>query len=273
MTLSSLRHVEQGTTIAVIGGGNMGSAFVGGLLRGGVAPSDLVVVETNAARRGELAAQFPGVHIAAEVPHVDAVIVAVKPADVHVACTAAKAAGATRLLSIAAGVTIASLEAWSGAGMRVVRAMPNTPAVIGLAATAMATSSRADASVRMWARQMLESVGMVIEVDEAMLDAFTGLVGSGPAYLFYVAEALNEAARAAGFDAETSAQLIAQLFAGSSALLTREPHAAHEMRARVTSPNGTTAAGIAVLERERVRDAIVAAVLAARNRSAELGAS
>ncbi|NCX30954.1 MAG: pyrroline-5-carboxylate reductase [Actinobacteria bacterium] len=240
------------TTVAVIGGGNMGAALVGGLLRGGVAPSDVIIVETLTSRRGELTAQFPGVQVVAEVPRVGAVIVAVKPADVHAACVAAKAAGATRLLSIAAGVTIASLEASSGSAMRVVRAMPNTPAVVGLAATAMVASARADADVRDWARQILESVGIVVEVDEAMLDAFTGLVG---------------------FDADTSAKLIAQLFAGSSALLAREPHAAKELRARVTSPNGTTAAGVAVLDRERVRDAIVAAVLAARKRSTELGAS
>ncbi|MGA1312130.1 MAG: pyrroline-5-carboxylate reductase [Ilumatobacteraceae bacterium] len=261
------------TTVAVIGGGNMGAALVGGLLRGGVAPSDVIIVETLTSRRGELTAQFPGVQVVAEVPRVGAVIVAVKPADVHAACVAAKAAGATRLLSIAAGVTIASLEASSGSAMRVVRAMPNTPAVVGLAATALATSARADAAVRDWARQILESIGIVVELDEAMLDAFTGLVGSGPAYLFYVAEALTDAAHAAGFDADTSAKLIAQLFAGSSALLAREPHAAKELRARVTSPNGTTAAGVAVLDRERVRDAIVAAVLAARKRSTELGAS
>ena len=261
------------TTVAVIGGGNMGAALVGGLLRGGVAPSDVVVVETSAARRSDLAAQFPGVPVVAEVPRVDAVIVAVKPADVNAACSAARGAGATRLLSIAAGVTIASLEASCGADMRVVRAMPNTPALVGLAATAMAMSARADATVRDWARQMLESIGIVIEVDEAMLDAFTGLVGSGPAYLFYVAEALTDAAQAAGFDAATSATLIAQLFAGSSALLAREPNAAKDLRARVTSPNGTTAAGLAVLDREGVRDAIVAAVFAARKRSTELGAS
>ena len=273
MALSSLRVVGRGTTVAIIGGGNMGSALAGGLLRGGVAPADVIIVETFAPRRGELATQFPGVQIVAEVPRVDAVIVAVKPADVPAACAAAKAAGATRLLSIAAGVTIASLEASSGDAMHVVRAMPNTPAVVGLAASAMATSARVDAAVRDWARQMLESIGIVVEVDEAMLDAFTGLMGSGPAYLFYVAEALTDAAHVAGFDADTSAKLIAQLFAGSSALLAREPHAAKELRARVTSPNGTTAAGVAVLDRERVRDAIVAAVLAARKRSTELGAS
>ena len=118
---------------------------------------------------------------------------------------------------------------------------------------------------------MLESIGIVVQVDEAMMDAFTGLIGSGPAYLFFVAEALVEAAREAGFDADTSAELVAQLFVGSSALLAREPSAARDLRARVTSPNGTTAAGVAVLDRERVRDAIVAAVLAARKRSHELG--
>lgn len=270
-TISSLRHVGHGANLAIVGGGNMGAALLAGLLRAGHAPAEIVVVERLAARRSELAAQFPGVQVADELSRVDAVIVAVKPGDVEAVCADAHAVGATRLLSIAAGVTIASLEAWCGGTMQVVRAMPNTPAVVGLAASAMCGSSRTSIATRDWARAMLESIGIVVQVDEAMMDAFTGLIGSGPAYLFFVAEALVEAAREAGFDADTSAELVAQLFVGSSALLAREPSAARDLRARVTSPNGTTAAGVAVLDRERVRDAIVAAVLAARKRSHELG--
>jgi pyrroline-5-carboxylate reductase len=112
----------------------------------------------------------------------------------------------------------------------------------------------------------------VIEVDEAMLDAFTGLVGSGPAYVFYVAEALQAAGVAAGFDHQTSATLVAQLFTGAASLLQREPLHARELRERVTSPQGTTAAGISKLNEQRIADAIVAAVQAATQRSKELGA-
>ena len=118
---------------------------------------------------------------------------------------------------------------------------------------------------------MLSCVGSVIEVEEAKLDAFTGLVGSGPAYAFYVAEALRDAAVAEGFDAETSAALVARVLLGAAVLLDREPLDAKALRARVTSPNGTTAAGIAALDERRVRDAFVAAVRAATARSKELG--
>jgi len=120
---------------------------------------------------------------------------------------------------------------------------------------------------------LLSSVGLVIEVQESMLDAFTGLVGSGPAYVFYVAGAMREAAVREGFDAATSATLVARVLVGAASLLEREPDAADELRRRVTSPNGTTAAGVAELDARRVSDAIVAAVHAATERSRELGDS
>ncbi len=249
----------------------MGSALVQGMLRAGHTAGDITIVEVNAGRRAELVDVFPVVNIAGVVPSCDEAIIAVKPSEVAGVCQAAVAAGAKRVVSIAAGVRIAALQAACGADVRVVRAMPNTPAIVGLAATAMAASATCTAADRSWARSLLETIGIVIEIDESMLDAFTGLIGSGPAYLFYVAESLQAAAVAEGFDQATSATLVAQLMVGAAALLEREPQHARELRERVTSPNGTTAAGVAALNEHHAHDAFIAAVRAAARRSRELG--
>lgn len=258
-------------TLAVVGGGNMGAALVQGLLAAERDPSSIVVCETSAARREVLRGMFPRVEVRDSVPECTEAIIAVKPPDVPAACQAASAAGAVRVVSIAAGVRLSALQNACGTGVRVVRAMPNTPALVGLAATAMSAGSGCDDVDRAWARELLSCVGMVVEIEEPMLDAFTGLVGSGPAYAFYVAEALRDAAIAEGFDAETSAALVARVMLGAAALLDREPLDAKGLRERVTSPNGTTAAGIAKLDEEGVREAFMSAVRAATRRSKELG--
>jgi pyrroline-5-carboxylate reductase len=263
--------VTTGAVLAIIGGGNMGCAVVQGLLRAGHAASDLVIVETSAERRAEITKLFAGIHIAADTPRCDDAIIAVKPADVATACARVVAAGAQRVISIAAGVRIAAIQSACGAHVRVIRAMPNTPAVVGLSATAMAVSHTCDDADRAWARTLLQSIGIVVEIDESMLDAFTGLIGSGPAYVFYVAESLQAAAVAEGFEEVTSAKLVAQLLVGAAALLEREPQHARELRQRVTSPNGTTAAGVAALNDRKTHDAFIAAVRAATQRSKELG--
>lgn len=258
-------------TLVVVGGGNMGAALVQGLLAAEREPSSIVVCETSAARREVLRGMFPRVEVRDSLPKCTEAIIAVKPPDVPAACQAASAAGAVRMVSIAAGVRLSALQQACGSGMRVVRAMPNTPALVGLAATAMSAGSGCDDDDRAWARELLSCVGMVVEVEEPMLDAFTGLVGSGPAYAFYLAEALRDAAIAEGFDAETSAALVARVMLGAAALLDREPQNARGLRERVTSPNGTTAAGIARLDEEGVHEAFMSAVRAATRRSKELG--
>lgn len=263
--------VGQSAVLAVIGGGNMGTALVQGLLRSGRQADSITVCEVSRERRNVLANMLGGVRVTDVVSACSEAVIAVKPADVDGAIRAATAAGATRLVSIAAGVRLAALQKSSGTAVRVIRAMPNTPATIGKGVTAFAASTGCSVADRTWANELLSSVGFTLEVDESMLDAFTGLVGSGPAYVFYVAEALREAAVAEGFDAETSAALVAKLLVGSAALLEHEPTKAAELRARVTSPNGTTAAGIAHLDEKHVRDALVDAVRAATRRSKQLG--
>lgn len=268
--------------LVVVGGGRMGEALLRGLVAAGwAAATDLAVVETSNARRDELAAQFPGVAVAAAVaaagPAAGAVI-AVKPADVETACRAlagvvgsAGEAASGRVLSIAAGVPIERLEGWLPAGTPVIRAMPNTPAQIGAGAAAIAGGTATGAADLDWAASVLEAVGTVVRVPEHLLDAVTGLSGSGPAYVFLVAEALIEAGVAAGLPAAVSEALALQTMLGAGRLLVEAGETPEALRAAVTSPGGTTAAGLRVLEDSGLRAAFAAAVAAATERSRELG--
>jgi pyrroline-5-carboxylate reductase len=256
--------------LAVVGGGNMGAALVGGMLRAGWAAADLAVVEVLPGRVEQLREMFPGVAVGSDIPACSAALIAVKPYDVPAACTAAAVAGATRVLSIAAGVSIAALQAASGPEVSVVRAMPNTPALVGKGAAAICGGATTGEADLVWAEEILGSVGIVVRVPEAQLDAVTGLAGSGPAYLFMVAEALTDAGVLAGLSRATAETLVTQLFVGSAALLEAEGNPA-QLRANVTSPGGTTAAGLRALEEHAVRSALLEAVMAATARSRELG--
>ena len=256
----------------MIGGGNMGAALVGGMLASGtIAPSALAIVEPVAARRGELAAMFPDVAVHDSIPACRSAVIAVKPPDVPAVAAAAAAAGATRLLSIAAGVTTAAIASAAGDGVAVLRTMPNTPALVGQAVSALAGGQGASEDDLDWAAAILDGVGIVVRVTEAQLDAVTGLTGSGPAYVFLVAEALADAGERVGLPRDLVEPMVAQLLVGSAALLQRDGDPAG-LREKVTSPGGTTAAGLQVLEAHAVRDAFVRAVEAATARSRELGA-
>ena len=258
--------------LQVIGGGRMGEALVGGLLQAGtVAPGELRVVEPIEARRKELADRFPGIEVAAEPAAADGTVIAVKPADVPAACRSAAAAGSGRVLSIAAGVTIAALEADLAPGTAVVRAMPNTPALVGLGASAIAPGGGADDDDLAWAEALLGAVGVVVRVKESLLDAVTGLSGSGPAYVFLVAEALIEAGVLAGLPRDISTTLAIQTLLGAATLLAKGDDGPEALRAAVTSPGGTTAAGLRTLEQHGVRAAFLEAVAAATERSRALG--
>ncbi|MCU1360289.1 MAG: proC [Ilumatobacteraceae bacterium] len=254
----------------MIGGGNMGAALLGGLIAGGWAPSEaLAVVEVSAPRRQVLTEQFPGVQILPAAGPCDAAVIAVKPGDVAGAVAAAVGGGARRVLSIAAGVSVARLEAAAGSGVAVVRAMPNTPALVGQGAAAIAGGQSATDDDLDWAEGILTAVGTVVRVPEYQLDAVTGLAGSGPAYVFLIAEALIDAGVLAGLARPVSEALVTQLLVGSAALLAERGDAA-QLRAMVTSPGGTTAAGLRLLEEHGVRSAMLEAVMAATARSREL---
>lgn len=252
----------------------MGEALVGGLLAAGtVAAADVLVVEPVAARRTQLAELLPGIALAEAPARAAGTVIAVKPPDVAAACRAARAAGPGRVLSIAAGVTIAALERDLADGTPVVRAMPNTPALAGVGAAAITGGSQAGEEDLAWAESLLSAVGLVVRVKEAQLDAVTGLSGSGPAYVFLVAEALIEGGVLAGLPRDVSSQLAIQTLLGAATLLAQGTDTPEALRAAVTSPGGTTAEGLRTLEQHGVRAALIEAVAAATRRSRELGAS
>lgn len=266
--------------LLVVGGGKMGEALLGGLLDARWAvPAAIAVVETLPERAEELRRRFDRVQISAEPVPAAAAVLAVKPADVPAACAAFAALGAgapRRVLSIAAGVTLATLEAalaGTAEPVAVVRAMPNTPALVRLGAAAIAPGAAAGPDDLAWARSVLEAVGSVAVVAEHQLDAVTGLSGSGPAYVFMIAEAMIEAGVLNGLARPVAEALAVQTLLGSASLLATSDRSPGELRADVTSPGGTTAAGLHVLEQRAVRAAFLDAVSAATARSAELGRS
>lgn len=258
--------------LELVGGGRMGEALLGGLLGAGWASAgELAVIEKLAERRAQLAGRFPGVLVADGAIASDGAIIAVKPSDVEEAARAVAAAGVGRVLSIAAGVPLSTLEAALGPGVPVVRAMPNTPALVGAGAAAISPGTGAGEDDLEWASSILGSVGSVVRVAEPLLDAVTGLSGSGPAYVFLVAEALIDAGVLAGLPRPVSVELATQTLLGSARLLAESGDTPEALRAAVTSPGGTTAAGLRVLEAAGMRAAFLDAVLAATERSRELG--
>lgn len=258
--------------LVIVGGGRMGSALLGGLLAGGgLDPSSCAVIEVSATVRDEVARTFPGVVVTESGTTAASAVLAVKPANVEAACALLQGSGVRRVLSILAGTTIARLESLLPEGTAVVRAMPNTPALLRAGATAIAAGSHASVEDVEWAEALLGTVGLVVRQEESSLDAVTGLSGSGPAYVFLVAEALIEAGVAAGLDPRTASALSIQTILGAARMLAESGQSPEVLREQVTSPGGTTAAGLGVLERAGVRAAFLEAVLAATARSVELG--
>ena len=261
----------------------MGGALLGGLLRSGrVAAGDVSVVEPLDERRAGLAAEFPGIRTepvpvagllnegsgGAEGSHLPGAVLAVKPdASERPARTLG---GVHRVLSIVAGMPSQRLEAALGGEPAVVRAMPNTPALVGAGVTAISGGSFATSHDLRWAEEVLSAVGTVVRLPERLLDAVTGLSGSGPAYFFLVAEALMEAGVQMGLTREVSRTLVVETMLGSARLLHETGRDPEALRAMVTSPAGTTAAGVRALEAKAVRSAFMEAVAAATERSRSL---
>ena len=260
------------TRLAIMGGGNMGAALLNGLLeQQWAAPAEIAVVEVLAARREQLAAQYPGLVVSGDAVAAEAAVLAVKPNDAGAAMQALAAHGCRRVLSIAAGVTTRALEVAAGTPVAVVRAMPNTPALVGAGVAAIAAGAPAGEDDLVWAETVLRAVGTVERVPEYQLDAVTGLTGSGPAYVFLVAEALVEAGVLVGLSRAASRAMVTQLLVGSAKLLVESGELPEVLRANVTSPAGTTAAGLRALEQAGVRAAFLDAVVAATERARELG--
>jgi pyrroline-5-carboxylate reductase len=266
--------------LLIVGGGKMGGALLGGLLRSGWAElADVVVVEPAAERRDDLTEAFPGLRVL-DAPEAGVLqedgerivgaVLAVKPDVAEGAARALGVTGVRRVLSIVAGVPSVRLETALGAEPVVVRAMPNTPALVGAGVTAMSGGSFATSQDLAWAEDVLSAVGTVVRLPEHLLDAVTGLSGSGPAYFFLVAEALVEAGVQMGLTRDVSRTLVVQTMRGSAELLQETGRDPEALRAMVTSPAGTTAAGIRTLEARAVRSAFMEAVAAATDRSRNL---
>lgn len=258
----------------------MGSALLGGLLRSKWADAaELTVIEPVAERREELVEEYPGLRAVASPEHgllsesgerIAGAVLAVKADAAEGACRALGVTGVTRVVSIVAGVPCVRLEAALGGEPAVVRAMPNTAALVGAGVTAISGGSFATSHDLAWAEDVLSAVGTVVRLPERLLDAVTGLSGSGPAYFFLVAEALMEAGVQMGLTREVSRNLVVETMYGSAALLRETGRDPESLRAEVTSPAGTTAVGIRTLEARAVRSAFMEAVAAATERSRNL---
>lgn len=267
--------------IAFIGGGNMATALIGGMISRGQAAAGICVVEPFAPPRAKLAARFPDLclHAEADAAAIEGaalVVFAVKPQQMREAAHAVaphlRAARGTVVLSIAAGIRLADLDRWLGGHPLLVRAMPNTPALIGKGISGLYAAADVDAASRAMCARVLEAAGEVLWVgDEAMLDAVTGVSGSGPAYVFYFLEALEAAARDLGFADDDARRLAYATFDGAIALAKASPEEPATLRAQVTSKGGTTERAIGAMEADAVKAKIVAAVTAAAARAGELG--
>ncbi|MDL2338210.1 MAG: pyrroline-5-carboxylate reductase [Pseudomonadota bacterium] len=263
------------SSIAFVGGGNMAGALIGGLLRSGWSAEAISVVEPGAAQRAALESRF-GVRTLSEADahlgDVDCVVWAVKPQLFKVAAApcAAHVGGALQL-SVMAGIRSDAIARATGSD-RVVRAMPNTPALIGEGMSGLFARAAVSADERSQVERLLAPTGQTLWVDrEEQLDAVTALSGSGPAYVFYVLEALIEAGTGMGLSAAQSKQLAVATLAGATSLARDSDDAPDVLRERVTSKGGTTHAAITSLDADGVRAAFVRALKAARLRAVELG--
>ena len=279
------------STIAIIGGGNIGEALLSGLLRSGRQVKDIAVAERVASRARYLAETYSVLvtSVADAVQNAEFIIVAVKPSDVASvtdeiadAVTRGQADSVERVLvTIVAGVSTAYFEAKLPAGVPVVRVMPNAPMVVGAAVSALAKGRFASQEQLKEVAAVFDAVGSVLTVPESQLDAVTAVSGSGPAYFFLMVEALVDAGVAAGLSHAVATDLVVQTLAGSAAMLLERMEDGREasdldttparLRAAVTSPAGTTAAGLTELERGGFRAAVSAAVAAAKTRAGQLG--
>ncbi|GAA4891122.1 pyrroline-5-carboxylate reductase [Tessaracoccus lubricantis] len=259
--------------LAVIGAGAMGEALIAGWLASGIPSSDVVIVDAHEPRVREIEERHgvTGVSLD-EAAQADTVVLAVKPHQVDgILRAAADSLGESSLVvSIAAGVTLAQLQG-AAPGRAVVRVMPNTPALVGKGMAGIVRGERATDEHVARVRGLMGAVGKAVVIDEGHLDALTALSGSGPAYVFYVAEAMIEGGVHQGLTRAEATELVTQTLVGSAAMLAETGKSATQLREMVTSPAGTTAAALRALDDHGVRAAFLDAIEACRNRGLEMG--
>jgi pyrroline-5-carboxylate reductase len=266
-----------GKTIAFLGAGNMAEALVKGLLRAGVAAPQEILCSDRRAERGPELQKAYGIRFtqdnAAAAREASIVVLSVKPQVMNKLLDEISPCldPSKLVISIAAGVPIAAIERKVGHGVRIVRTMPNTPALVGAGATALAAGEHATEADLEQAKALFEAVGKAVVVDEPLLDAVTGLSGSGPAYIFLVIEALSDAGVKVGLARQQSQELAAQTVLGSAKLLIETGEHPGRLKDQVTSPGGTAIAGLHTLEAGGLRTTLMNAVEAATKRSRELG--
>lgn len=267
-----------GRKICFIGGGNMAEALIRGLIASGAAKAaDITATDQRQERLEELRRTFE-IEVTrdnlAAVKQADVVVLAVKPQVMGRALAQiAPGIDASKLIvSVAAGVPIAAIEHKLGRGVRIVRAMPNTPALVGAGATAIACSEHATPEDEALAKALFDAVGLTVVVEESLLDAVTGLSGSGPAYLFLIIEALSDAGVKVGLPRYTAQQLAAQTVLGSAKLQIETGVHPGQLKDQVTSPGGTAIAGLHTLEAGGLRTTLINAVESATQRAKQLGA-
>jgi pyrroline-5-carboxylate reductase len=266
-----------GKTIAFLGAGNMAEALVKGLLRAEVAdPQEVLCTDRRKERGIELTARY-GVRFDTSNPKAaelaDIIVLSVKPQVMnHLLEEIAPALNPSKLvISIAAGVPIEAIERKVGHGVRIIRTMPNTPALVGAGATALSPGKHATEADLEQAKALFDAIGKAVIVDEPLLDAVTGLSGSGPAYVFLIIEALSDAGVKVGLPRYTAQELAAQTVLGSARLLIETGEHPGRLKDQVTSPGGTAIAGLHTLEAGGLRTTLMNAVEAATKRSKELG--
>ena len=268
---------EESGTIAFIGGGNMARSLIGGLIARGADPSAIHIAEPVPALREALASDF-GVKVfetgTEAVAGAATWVFAVKPQVMREVCeTLAPQAQATKPLvaSIAAGITAAQLERWLGGDLAVVRTMPNTPALLGAGVTGLFANARVDAVQKDAVERLLSSAGATVWIqDEALMDVVTAVSGSGPAYVFLLAEAMQAAGQVQGLPPEVARTLTLHTLLGAARMLAEGDTDAAELRRRVTSPGGTTQAAIETFEAGRFRELVAHAIANAAARGSEL---
>ncbi len=263
--------------ITFIGGGNMADALIGGLLRKDFPLQDIRVVEISADARRKLVDKYgvtcfdkPKDAVRAN----DVVVFAVKPQHLREAASKSGIADNANLaISIAAGVRLANLSKWLKGHTRLVRAMPNTPAMIGEGATGLFPFSKAvTREDREQTETILGAVGATVWItDESQMDAVTAISGSGPAYVFYFIEAVEDAARELGLPVQIAHQLVLNTFTGAARLASTSPDPVAVLRERVTSKGGTTERALASMAKDEVKEAVIRAIHAANERGKELG--
>jgi pyrroline-5-carboxylate reductase len=263
------------TRIAVLGVGKIGEALLSGLLHAGRGSEDLLFTERSAERAAELTKQYgvAAVTVAEAAERADVLVVAVKPQDIEPLLDELAPAinPAALVVSLCAGLPTALYERRLPAGTPVVRVMPNTPMLVGEAMSAISAGRHAQEQHLAVVEEMLRSVGEVVRVPESQQDAVTALSGSGPAYFFYLVEAMIDAGILLGLPRAVAEKLIVQSAVGSARMLAESGEHPVILREAVTSPAGTTIMAVRELERHGVRAALLAAMEAARDRSVELG--